>query len=184
MGRVSTLSKIEVNRVMKTLTFYQQGQYYKTYPVAIGKPETPTPLGQYNVYEKNPRPHPGLGTRWLAFTYQRHGIHGTFNPWTISTAVTAGCVRMYNEDVEEIYPLTPIGTPVHIFDKEETVKVPQHSGQEVYLVRPGDTVESIARRFKISAQQLIEFNKIRFPKYLHPGKMLFIPIFENKGRPV
>lgn len=169
------MTRIEINRAMKTLIFYQQGQYYKTYPVAIGKEETPTPLGEFKIYEKNPRPYQGLGTRWMAFTYQRHGIHGTFNPWTIGTAATAGCVRMYNEDVEELYPLTPMGTLVTIFEKEEEVKVPQHIGKDIYQVRPGDTVESIARRFRITPQQLIDFNKIKHPRYLHPGKMLLIP---------
>jgi LysM repeat protein len=85
---------------------------------------------------------------------------------------------MYNEDVEEIYPLTPVGTPVIIFEKEEEVKVPQHKGKEIYYVRPGDTVESIARRFRITTTQLIDFNKINYPKYLHPDKMLFIPKYE------
>ncbi|EEG76604.1 L,D-transpeptidase family protein [Dethiobacter alkaliphilus] len=172
------MTRIEINRLMKKLTFYHQGQYYKTYPIAIGKPDTPTPLGEFSVYEKNPRPHQMLGTRWMAFTYQRHGIHGTFNPWTIGTAATAGCVRMYNEDVEELFPLTPIGTPVIIFEKEEKVKIPEHIGKEVYQVRPGDTVETIARRFRITPEQLIHFNKIKFPKYLHPGKLLVIPKFE------
>jgi len=87
---------------------------------------------------------------------------------------------MYNEDVEEIYPLTPIGTPVTIFEQEEAAKVPQHTSQELYIVRPGDTVDTIAQRFKITSLQLIQFNKIKYPKYLHPGKMLLIPLFTEK----
>ncbi|NLZ37986.1 MAG: L,D-transpeptidase family protein [Firmicutes bacterium] len=173
------MTRIEINRKMKKLNFYLQGQLYKTYPIAIGKPETPTPLGEFAIYEKNPRPHPSLGTRWMAFTYQRHGIHGTFNPWTINTAATAGCVRMYNEDVEEIYPLTPIGTPVIIYDREEKIKIPEHADKEIYFVRPGDTVEKIAKRFRITPQELIEFNKIKYPSYLHPGKMLLIPKYKR-----
>jgi len=169
------MTRIEINRLSKTLVFYKQGQYYKTYPVAIGKAETPTPLGTFSVYEKNPKPNSGLGTRWMAFTYQRHGIHGTFNPWTIGTAATAGCIRMYNEDVEEIYPLTPMGTQVIIFEKEEAVKVPQHFEKEIYFVRPGDTLDTIARRFGVKKEWLIEINKIKYPKYLHPGKLLIIP---------
>lgn len=177
------MTRIEVNLSTKTLTFFQQGQYYKTYPVAIGKPETPTPLGEYKIYEKNPHPHPGLGTRWMAFTYQRHGIHGTFNPWTISTAATAGCVRMYNEDVEEIYPLTPIGTPVIIFEKQEELKIPEHYDKDIYFVRPGDTIERIAARFGLKADVLIKINKIKYPNYLHPGKMLIIPRFRKEASP-
>jgi len=176
------VTRIEVNRKTKKLMFYLQGQLYKTYPVAVGKPETPTPLGEFTIYEKNPRPHPGLGTRWMAFTYERHGIHGTFNPWTIGTEATAGCIRMYNEDVEEIFFLAPLGTPVIIYEKEEGVKIPAHLPQQaeklIYHVRPGDTVESIARRFHITPEELIAFNKIKYPGYLHPGKMLFIPQFK------
>lgn len=48
------MTRIEVNRLTKKLTFYQQGQYYKTFPTAIGRPSTPTPLGGYKVYEKTP----------------------------------------------------------------------------------------------------------------------------------
>lgn len=172
------MTRIEVNRLQKKLTFFQHGLLYKTYPIAIGKAETPTPLGEYKVYEKNPRPHPGLGTRWMAFTYQRHGIHGTFTPWTVGTAATAGCVRMYNEDVEELFPLVPMGTPVIIFEKDEEVKVPQHIGKDIYFVRPGDTVDTVAKRFSITTKQLIDFNNIKYPKYLHPGKMLLIPKYK------
>ena len=55
------MTRIEVNRKTKKLMFYQQGQLYKTYPVAIGKPETPTPLGEFAVYEKKPPSSPGTG---------------------------------------------------------------------------------------------------------------------------
>jgi lipoprotein-anchoring transpeptidase ErfK/SrfK len=44
-------------------------------------------------------------------------IHGThiFNEDSIGQAVSHGCVRMTNEDLERLYPLVPVGTPVFIF---------------------------------------------------------------------
>jgi len=57
-----------------------------------------------------------LGTRWLGFDLQGYGIHGTVEPETIGQQVTAGCVRMVNEQVEELYTIVPIGTKVKIVD--------------------------------------------------------------------
>jgi len=43
-----------------------------------------------------------------------YGIHGTNKPYSIGTAASHGCVRMFNEHVETIYPWVSIGTPVKI----------------------------------------------------------------------
>jgi lipoprotein-anchoring transpeptidase ErfK/SrfK len=39
-------------------------------------------------------------------------IHGTFEPWTIGTNVSSGCIRMINQDVIDLYDRTPIGTKI------------------------------------------------------------------------
>ena len=39
-------------------------------------------------------------------------VHGTNEPWTIGHAVSNGCIRMFNEDVIELYDRAPLGTPV------------------------------------------------------------------------
>jgi lipoprotein-anchoring transpeptidase ErfK/SrfK len=39
-------------------------------------------------------------------------IHGTFEPWTIGTDVSSGCIRMLNEEVADLYLRTPVGTRV------------------------------------------------------------------------
>ena len=41
-------------------------------------------------------------------------IHGTDAPWTIGDAVSKGCIRLYNEDVLDLYPRVPIGTRVNV----------------------------------------------------------------------
>lgn len=104
----------------------------KTYIISIGKDETPTPPGDYKVTDKLPNPvwystQPSgakeaiqpddprneLGTRWIGFK-PAYGIHGTIAPESIGKAVSNGCVRMHNADVEELYDLVGAGTPVRI----------------------------------------------------------------------
>jgi len=58
-----------------------------------------------------PGPDNPLGSRWLGW-YTRIGFHGTNSDWSIGHAVSGGCVRLHNADVERLFEITPIGTPV------------------------------------------------------------------------
>ncbi len=55
-----------------------------------------------------------LGTRRLDLG-DGYGIHGTDVPSSIGQSVSHGCVRMFNADVEKLYPMVPVGTPVYIY---------------------------------------------------------------------
>ncbi len=55
-----------------------------------------------------------MGTRRLELG-DGYGIHGTDHPESIGQSVSHGCVRMRNEDIEKLYPMVPIGTPVYIY---------------------------------------------------------------------
>ncbi|HEY3114998.1 MAG TPA: L,D-transpeptidase [Gemmatimonadaceae bacterium] len=55
-----------------------------------------------------------MGTRRLELG-DGYGIHGTDHPETIGQSVSHGCVRMRNEDIERLYPMVAIGTPVYIY---------------------------------------------------------------------
>ena len=61
-------------------------------------------------------PDNALGSRWLGFDIKGYGIHGTLQPDKIGQQVTAGCVRMRNADVEELYRILPYATEVVITD--------------------------------------------------------------------
>lgn len=106
----------------------------KTYPVAVGQPAYPTPVGNFQVIEKQMNPTwfppnspwaaglgpipPGagnpLGTRWIGTSAPGIGMHGTPNSASIGSAASHGCIRMYISDVENLYPRVQIGTPVFI----------------------------------------------------------------------
>jgi hypothetical protein len=55
-----------------------------------------------------------MGTRRLELG-DGYGIHGTDHPETIGQSVSHGCVRMRNEDIERLYPMVAVGTPVYIY---------------------------------------------------------------------
>ena len=107
---------ITVNTSARTLTLYKDGSWYKSYPVAVGKPATPTPKGTFKIKNKAINPGGVFGVRWLGLTAPggSYGIHGTNNPSSIGNAVSNGCIRMYNKDVLELSNLVSVGTTVKI----------------------------------------------------------------------
>ncbi len=111
------LGRIIIDIPARHLTFYYSGRVYGPYPVALGKPSTSTPAGNWIVVEKDPNPWwEVLGSRWMGLDvpWGDYGIHGTNAPWSIGHYVSNGCIRMHNAHVETIYPLVVLGTPVDI----------------------------------------------------------------------
>ncbi len=126
---VSGTFSIKVDKSQNILRLFLDDKPMKTYRVSTGT-QNGTPAGDFKIVHKleNPTwykagavipsgsPKNFLGTRWLGFDYPGYGIHGTVNPETIGQQVTSGCVRLRNEDVEELYPIVPEGTQVTITD--------------------------------------------------------------------
>ena len=128
-------TRIHLDLRQRRISVIRDGQSLGRWPVAIGDPSTPTPTGLFQVESKLENPqyqstksgkvHPvtgpasPLGHRWIGFLQQgpnQFGIHGT--PWPhwvrIRAAVSNGCVRMLNADVQKLYELVEVGTPVVI----------------------------------------------------------------------
>jgi lipoprotein-anchoring transpeptidase ErfK/SrfK len=107
---------ITVNVANKKLTLFKDGKLLKTYPIAVGKPSTPTPKGNFTIINKAHNPGGPFGSRWLGLSAPNgdYGIHGTNNPSSIGKAVSNGCIRTYNNNIIELYNLVPVGTPVKI----------------------------------------------------------------------
>lgn len=99
------------------LTLLLNGYPYRSYPVAVGKDNTPSPVGHWKITTKRKNWGSGFGSRWmqLSVPWGVYGIHGTNKPWSIGTRASGGCIRMHNKDVEELYTLVGIGTPVSIY---------------------------------------------------------------------
>lgn len=75
---------------------------------------TQTPTGNFVIINKAPNPGGPFGTIWMSLSKQHYGIHGTNDPSSIGQSVSHGCIRMYNEDVEELAATVSIGTRVRI----------------------------------------------------------------------
>ncbi len=129
--------KITVSKSNHLMLLMDGSELFKIYQVGIGKQER-TPNGTFIISAKVKEPpwyaadgrvipfgDSGnlLGTRWLALqstgdtpAYKGLGIHGTWNPDTVGTSSSNGCVRMRNREVEELYAIVPRLTPVEIID--------------------------------------------------------------------
>ncbi|MBC7338638.1 MAG: peptidoglycan-binding protein [Firmicutes bacterium] len=107
---------VVIDTGLRTLTLYENGRLRRRYHVAIGKPGSPTPLGSWQVVHKAKHWGGAFGSRWLGLDipWGRYGIHGTNQPDLIGGEVSAGCIRMQNWAVEELYDLVPEGTCVYI----------------------------------------------------------------------
>jgi lipoprotein-anchoring transpeptidase ErfK/SrfK len=133
-GRKLNITKIKfsiaVDKSQNILTLKADGNIFKTYRVSTGK-DSSTPVGNFKIITKiiDPPWYPSkgkmipsgdpknvLGSRWMGITRPSYGIHGTIDPASIGKSVTEGCVRMKNQDVEELYSIVPEGTEVVIVD--------------------------------------------------------------------
>lgn len=141
--------KVIINLPSRTLQLYYGNTMNKEYLVAIGKPSTPTPLGIFNIVSKERNPTwipPGrdyvvmsgpdnpLGYRWMEF-FPLYGIHGTNAPWTIGMAVSNGCVRMREEEAEELFDLVANGTQVTITYERVKIDI-RNNGQTTIGIYP------------------------------------------------
>ena len=138
-------TSIVINLPSRTLELYSNSSLIKVYPIAVGKPSTPSPLGNFQIYDKEIDPWwypprtkdvipsgPGnpLGYRWMEFA-PTYGVHGTNAPWSIGQAVSNGCIRMQEGDVEELFEIVSYGTSVRI--SYDRVKVLRNAWGEVSI---------------------------------------------------
>ncbi|WP_326828325.1 L,D-transpeptidase family protein [Tissierella pigra] len=125
---------IEVDTKQLKLVDRENENIVKTYPIATGKPSSPTPLGVFQIIEKG-KWGEGFGTRWMGLNvpWGKYGIHGTNKPGSIGGNLSAGCIRMRNKDVEELYSMVNHNTIVII-----TNGLYGPLGQGFRDLRPGD----------------------------------------------
>ena len=106
--------RIEVSVNNRWLRLLKNGVLQKQYPIAVGRMLYDTPIGNFIIINKAPNPGGPFGTMWMSLSKEHYGIHGTNDPSSIGHAVSHGCIRMYNNDVEESARTIPIGTQVFI----------------------------------------------------------------------
>lgn len=108
--------EIHVDVDAKRLTVFRGDEILRTYPVATGAWDTPTPLGVFRINSRFTGEMSGFGTCFLGLNvpWGQYGIHGTNKPASIGTSASHGCIRMRVEDAEALYALVPDWTQVVI----------------------------------------------------------------------
>ncbi|MBM4128902.1 MAG: LysM peptidoglycan-binding domain-containing protein [Nitrospira sp.] len=171
-----------------------------TFPTGIGDEGTDTPLGNFKVIEKTVKPSwyvpesirkekphlpkvvpPGpenpLGSHALRLSRRTILIHGTNKPWGVGRRVSHGCIRLYPEDIPELFRLVPKGTKVTIV--RQPLKVGLRDKRVYVEVHKDDQVKNF-NYFREATQLLIKKKLIRF---VNTDK-LYKAMIEKKGIPV
>jgi lipoprotein-anchoring transpeptidase ErfK/SrfK len=119
---------LHVDRSRRELTLRHGGEVLRRLPVAVGRPDTPTPLGRFAVTDMlhTGRADSPYGCCAIALSGHqtqllpgwpggdRLAIHATPQPDTIGKAVSLGCMRALARDVRALMRRVPLGTPVFV----------------------------------------------------------------------
>ena len=135
---------ILINLPQKMLFYFSKGQLMSSYPVGLGRPDWPTPTGNFTIATKQenpvwkvpktiqeemrregeivrefvpPGPDNPLGKHWLGLSIPGYGIHGTIAPASIYQFRTHGCIRLHPDDIAQIFSDVSVGTPGMIIYK-------------------------------------------------------------------
>jgi len=126
---------------LRVYYFHPNGTEVSTYPVGVGRQGWSTPVGTTSIVNKvrnptwrppasirreaarkgktlptaiGPGPKNPLGHYAMHLGFQRILMHGTNAPRTVGLRSSHGCIRMYSKDIEELFSMVPVGTPVRI----------------------------------------------------------------------
>jgi len=125
---------IVIRRESKSLNLYNGMRPVRSFRIATGMPQYPTPLGRFQLVTKwkNPwwyppssdwakgkepiPPGPGnpLGTRWMGLSAPGVGIHGTPDAASLGYSLSHGCIRMAISEAEWLFNRVVVGTTVFI----------------------------------------------------------------------
>jgi L,D-transpeptidase ErfK/SrfK len=124
---------------MRFYSFLKPG-IIESFPIAVGREGLDTPLGTTTVVRKvegpiwrptprmlkekpelepvvMPGPDNPMGTHALYLGWPQYAIHGTDKPFGIGRRASSGCIRMYPEDIIQVYEMVPVGTQVTVVNQ-------------------------------------------------------------------
>lgn len=183
-----------------------------TFPIAVGREGLGTPMGKTTVVRKvvdpiwRPTPRmrkedpklkaevlPGpdnpMGTHALYLGWPQYAIHGTNKPYGIGRRASSGCIRMYPEDILEVYKLLPVGASV--FAVNQPIKV-AWIGDELYIEAHPDLEQALMMEVEgaVSYQKLSDEDMKRIISKAGPYQDLLnwpkirTAVRERKGYPI
>ena len=165
-----------------------------TFPVGLGRRDWRTPVGTFRVRGKTENPTwvipesirreriaeqgysersiPGgspdnpLGAYRIELTLSSYAIHGTNIPWGVGMQVSHGCVRLYPEDIEQLFPRVAVGEkgafvyqPVKVGARDGRVFVEVHP--DIYTRQPGLYREARALLSKLGWSDWVDPERLK-----------------------
>lgn len=131
---------IVINLSEMRMYIFEDGKDIRTFPIGIGRDGFDTPVGETIVSWKRPNPtwtptpsmrkadpdlpkvveagpdNP-LGTHAVYLGWPNYLMHGTARPWGIGRRVSSGCIRLYPEDIVQLYEIAQNKMPVQVVDQ-------------------------------------------------------------------
>jgi L,D-transpeptidase ErfK/SrfK len=131
---------IVINLSEMRMYIFEDGKDIRTFPIGIGREGFDTPVGETIVSWKRPNPtwtptpsmreaNPNLpkvveagpenplGTHAVYLGWPNYLMHGTSRPWGIGRRVSSGCIRLYPEDIVQLYDIAQNKMPVQVVDQ-------------------------------------------------------------------
>jgi L,D-transpeptidase ErfK/SrfK len=145
----------------------------RTWAIGIGADETPSPVRSFTIRTKEenptwvvpasilktmdpprravpPGPDNPLGAYRMRLSYGLYSIHGTDSPWSIGRLATHGCIRLYPEDIGELYERVRIGTPGEIL--YQPVKLGEDGGR-IYVEVHADIYRRVPNLARLALEE-------------------------------
>lgn len=180
-----------------------------THPISIGRIDWNTPLGKTRISAKttNPTwtppesikkehaekgdilpdvvaagPDNPLGRFAMRLAVPGYLIHSTNKPFGVGMSVTHGCIRMYPEDIEKLFPRVPVGTDVYIVN--QPIKVGWLKNTLYLEVHPNLENEKVGyeQRLEQALEMIVKANNQELP--VIDGAVLKRALRQRDGRPV
>lgn len=170
---------IVVNKKINKLAFYEDGKLNKIYKVATGRTKKLTPEGEFKIRVKWKCPvyyktnnggctygNP-LGPRWLGLSVPgtegyTYGIHGNSNAASIGTNASSGCIRMYNNEITELFLKVEKGANVVIYSDNRDIKSVGNIYNE--KIRKKITIEKQKEKERMAKEIQVKKQKIQIEK--------------------
>lgn len=132
---------IVINIPQRLLFLFRDGRVVAHYPVGLGRPDWPTPVGRFRIREKAldktwivppsiqaemaakgqavrervpPGPDNPLGRHWMGLAPGNWGIHSTIAPASVYHFQSHGCIRLHADDAADLFDRIAVGEPVEI----------------------------------------------------------------------
>lgn len=168
---------------------YKGSQLVATFPIGVGSKDSGTSIGDFRVIEKvknptwfvpesirkgNPKlpaqmppgPDNPLGSHALKLSSENILVHGTNRPWGIGRRVSHGCIRLYPEDIPQLFRLVPVSAkvaivrqPVKIGVKNNKVYIEVHKDDSGDIDVPSEAMRLLKKKRalqRVSAKKLLQ----------------------------